>query len=230
MATRQPVTVVRRGNSEQRVTAALDRMRRCKVMVGIPAEKAMRGGDVMNNASLMYIHEHGSDLRNIPARPVLGPAIASVQPMIQKEFEAAAKAMIDYETGLARNVEDVTRHLDRAGMVAANAAKRLIGQSPPLAPNAPSTIARKGSNAPLIDTGQLRRAITWVVETPPDMARCDPEARRDRERSERPETRQQQNEEMQQGNETAEATAEAAEVADTAAGEAAEAAELIVLL
>ena len=30
-------------------------------------------------------------------------------------------------------------------------------------PNAPSTIARKGSSNPLIDTGQLKDAITWQV-------------------------------------------------------------------
>jgi hypothetical protein len=31
-------------------------------------------------------------------------------------------------------------------------------------PNAPATIARKGSSTPLIDTGQLRSAITWELE------------------------------------------------------------------
>jgi hypothetical protein len=31
-------------------------------------------------------------------------------------------------------------------------------------PNAPSTVARKGSSKPLVDTGQLRGAIDWVVK------------------------------------------------------------------
>jgi hypothetical protein len=31
-------------------------------------------------------------------------------------------------------------------------------------PNAPATIARKKSSTPLIDTGQLRSAITWELE------------------------------------------------------------------
>jgi hypothetical protein len=31
-------------------------------------------------------------------------------------------------------------------------------------PNAPSTIARKGSSTPLIDTGQLRSAVTYILE------------------------------------------------------------------
>jgi hypothetical protein len=32
------------------------------------------------------------------------------------------------------------------------------------APNAPFTVALKGSSTPLIDTGQLRQSITWSVE------------------------------------------------------------------
>lgn len=39
---------------------------------------------------------------------------------------------------------------------------RISGGIPP--PNAPSTIARKGSSTPLINTGQLRSSILWKVE------------------------------------------------------------------
>lgn len=39
---------------------------------------------------------------------------------------------------------------------------RISGGIPP--PNAASTIARKGSSTPLIDTGQLRSSILWRVE------------------------------------------------------------------
>lgn len=39
--------------------------------------------------------------------------------------------------------------------------KRIAAGTPP--PNAPSTIARKGSSTPLIDTGQLRSSITYAV-------------------------------------------------------------------
>lgn len=30
-------------------------------------------------------------------------------------------------------------------------------------PNAPSTIAKKGSNNPLVDTGDMRKAVTWQI-------------------------------------------------------------------
>lgn len=35
-------------------------------------------------------------------------------------------------------------------------------------PNAPSTIARKGSSNPLIDKGQLRQKVDWVVQDGPN--------------------------------------------------------------
>lgn len=39
---------------------------------------------------------------------------------------------------------------------------RISAGIPP--PNAPSTIAKKGSSTPLIDTGQLRSSILWRIE------------------------------------------------------------------
>jgi hypothetical protein len=41
-----------------------------------------------------------------------------------------------------------------------NAIIRKITSSPP-PPNAPATVAAKGFNAPLVNTGQLQRALTW---------------------------------------------------------------------
>lgn len=43
--------------------------------------------------------------------------------------------------------------------------KKIAAGVPP--PNAPSTIAQKGSSTPLIDTGQLRQSITFVVHGEP---------------------------------------------------------------
>jgi hypothetical protein len=49
------------------------------------------------------------------------------------------------------------------GSTLANAMKRKIVDGagvPP--PNAPSTVAKKGSSRPLVDTGRLVNAITWA--------------------------------------------------------------------
>ena len=53
--------------------------------------------------------------------------------------------------------------LNTLGAKAAADVKNTIRQGIP-PPNSPETIRRKGSSRPLIDTGQLINAITWIVE------------------------------------------------------------------
>ena len=115
----------------------------------------------INNAELLYIHTNGSSLRHIPARPVIQPAIEDPENRVQilAELELAAKAAFEGKP------EVVERQLKLAGTVAANAAKAWFTNSKNhWAPNAPSTIRRKGSSRPLIDTDALRQAITSIVD------------------------------------------------------------------
>jgi hypothetical protein len=54
--------------------------------------------------------------------------------------------------------------LNRAGQVAENAARNwFVNPKNGWAPNAPSTIRRKGSDKPGIDTGEMRKALTHLV-------------------------------------------------------------------
>lgn len=56
-----------------------------------------------------------------------------------------------------------TQALDQVGLkMVGEVQTRMAGGIPP--PNAPSTIAKKGSSTPLEDTGQLRSSITHKVE------------------------------------------------------------------
>lgn len=150
------ITVKKSGPGFLPVQKAIKELRQAEVLVGIPADKTPRKGDVITNASLLYIHTHGSQLQNIPARPVVEPAIEGARSMINPELAKAAAAIVDNDPKAAE------RALNRAGTIASNAAKRRFG-SAELAPNAPSTIRRKKSSAPLIDTAALRRAVTYVV-------------------------------------------------------------------
>lgn len=115
----------------------------------------------MNNATLAFIHTHGSPLQNIPARPFLEPGIKKVDKLIARQIANAAQAMI---TG---DPEKAEKSLQKAGLLGSNSAKRMFtdpGNGWP--PNSPLTIARKGSDKPLIDTEQLRKSITYVVGVP----------------------------------------------------------------
>jgi hypothetical protein len=166
------------------MAASLNALKKKQVYVGIPATDALeRKRQVLalsmkmkgkrrkraekmavesgiNNAELTYIHTHGSAIRGIPARPIIEPAIEDKenQEKILPELELAAKAALDGKA------DEVVKELSLAGVVASNAVKQwFVNPKNHWAPNAPSTIRRKGSSRPLIDTAALRQAMTWVL-------------------------------------------------------------------
>lgn len=111
-------------------------------------------------ALAMYLHSHGVAIFGIPPRPIIEPAIeaAGNKEQILAEMEKVAKAALNgkrYEAKAA---------LKRAGMTAQNIVRAwFTDPRNHWAPNAPSTIKRKGSSRPLIDTGELRKSITYVI-------------------------------------------------------------------
>ena len=151
-----PVNLVGSGKGFAGLRRDIERLKKSDVLVGVPASTTDRKEDQITNAGLLFLHTHGSPINNIPARPTLEPAITENQALISPQLAKASQAIMDNKPAEAE------KYLMRAGTIAANAAKRKFG-SAELAPNAPSTIARKGSDKPLIDTGSLRRSIVAVV-------------------------------------------------------------------
>jgi hypothetical protein len=144
-----------------KLAEALKKLQKAAVYVGIPADRSLRTGDDVTNAQLLYTHTHGSPLQNIPARPVIEPAIAAEDnaARISAELKQAA------QSALASDTEAMHLHLEKAGQLGENAAKRwFTDPRNNWAPNAPATVEEKGSDKPLIDTGELRRSITHVVK------------------------------------------------------------------
>jgi hypothetical protein len=142
------------------VEKQLKQLARSEVFVGIPQAANARPDGEISNAELMFLLTNGSPLNNIPATPILEAAIAKpkTKSLIGKELGAAAADV------LAKNPQGAREHLERAGMIGANASKSIFTESDNgWPPNAPSTIARKGSDRRNIDTSELRRAITWIV-------------------------------------------------------------------
>lgn len=111
-----------------------------------------------SEAHSLYIQSHGSPLWHIPPRPVLEPSIEANKEPIARQLQGAALASLDGDS------REVDAALHRAGMVAENAAKAWF-ENPRNGwpPNSPRTIAQKGSDSPLIDTGEMRKAIAHVV-------------------------------------------------------------------
>lgn len=171
------------------VADALSRLAETRVMAGVPSSKTSRDneGQPINNAELMAIHETGAPEINLPARPVIHPAIKKVQPEIVKGLEEAGKA------ALAGNVAGTDKAFHAVGIIAQNAMRERITNGP-FVPLSPKTIAGRAAKAgrgrrkgeqkyldlvrsgidpsqaqaatgikPLIDTGQLRRSLTYVI-------------------------------------------------------------------
>lgn len=140
------------------VLARLQTLKKVAVLVGIPSEKASRTAADINNAELLYIHTNGSPLRNIPARPVIEPALKANKEKIMAEYSKAVSAAAEGSDS------KLVTALTRTGLAGENAARDwFTDPRNEWAPNTPKTIARKGSSRPLIDTSAMRKAITHVV-------------------------------------------------------------------
>jgi hypothetical protein len=117
------------------------------------------------DAHKAYIRAHGSPLYAIPPRPFLQPAVEAP--------ETKAKITGHITKGIAAaldgNAARADSEFELAGLLGANAAKRYIDDGSGLLPNAPATVARKEKKhrgdapGPLIDTGALKRSITYAV-------------------------------------------------------------------
>jgi hypothetical protein len=166
-------------NNAAKFLASVATLLKRDVLVGIPDTNAERYEDLkalraaqkaanptaplpgLSNAQIGYIQENGAPNRNIPARPFLIPGVEEAQPKYTPHLKAAMVAAL---TGDASGCD---RSLNAAGLVAQNSVKAKINSGiPPKLSDATirSRLSRgRTGDKPLIDTGQLRNAITYVV-------------------------------------------------------------------
>ena len=121
------------------------------VTVGIHEDSGTHEDSGITNAQLGAVMEFGTDNGNIPARPWLSPGVDSGN----KEYIGI----------IADGLEDgqpLSQSLERLGLVAvAKVQQYMVDLKSP--PNAKSTVDKKGSSNPLIDTGALRQSVTYKV-------------------------------------------------------------------
>lgn len=127
-----------------------------RVKVGVLGKSAPREGAI-DNVGLAVVHEFGVPSKGIPSRPFL-----------RSTFDAKKD---DWNKLLARMVVQalagkltVHQALGLLGQRAAADVKRRITSGNNFVPNAPATIARKGSSRPLVDTGRLLGSISYEVK------------------------------------------------------------------
>lgn len=132
-----------------------------RVRVGILSDSEKGGmhveGSDLTVAEIAAVNEFGTEDGHIPERSFL-----------RSTFDEQREQMVEDGKKLMGQVLDgkmpVARALGLLGLKLATAVKKKIaGVVPP--PNAASTIAHKGSDHPLIDTGRMLNAITWAIDS-----------------------------------------------------------------
>lgn len=126
-----------------------------RVRVGVLSDEKVEGED-FTLAELAAVHEYGTEDGRIPARSFL-----------RSTFDDQREQMVETGKKLINAVLGGKMTTDQAlGLLGAKLAAavkaRIVARVPP--PNKPSTIAHKGSDKPLIDTGRLINAVTWSVD------------------------------------------------------------------
>lgn len=119
------------------------------VLVGIHEDAGMAEGEEFTMATLGAVQHYGND--RIPARRWLDVGV-----------EEGTKEYLEIiQEGIASG-ESQERTLEKVGASAAGYAQQYMRdlKNPP---NAPSTIKKKGSANPLIDTGRLVQSVTYTV-------------------------------------------------------------------
>lgn len=142
-----------------------------ELLVGIPEaepsnkRKMVAGTVAPTNAELLHIHTNGSKPNNIPARPVIEPAISNGRDKISSSMDSIIKSI------RGSDQSEAIVKLQKLGLRVQNMCRAWFTN--PLngwEPNSQATIERKlrkGSTnpRPLIDTNQLRKSITYVIKT-----------------------------------------------------------------
>jgi len=124
------------------------------VRVGVLSDDSH--GDI-GMIELAAIHEFGSEAAGIPER-------SFIRRTFRDRKEELTQLLHVLTHKIVTNKMTILQALNTLGLWGANAVKQTITQSDIPPPLKPSTIARKGSDKPLVDTGQLVNSITWKVE------------------------------------------------------------------
>lgn len=105
-------------------------------------------------AQVAAVNEYGTSDGHIPERPAWRNALDGAKDRITKTLQRAAGELLD---GVP-----VTTAFGKVGLFGQALIRRGI-DALTTPPNAPRTIAQKGSSKPLIDTAQTRNAVTFAV-------------------------------------------------------------------
>lgn len=136
--------------------AELEKLANLEVQVGFQAGE-------------MHVDEEGNEalLAEIAAYNELGTSSIPPRPFMRQSFENHEKELqeaCDQVNAIISNGGTAENGLDTLGVFVKGLVQEEIVDGG-FEPNAPSTIAAKGSDQPLIDTGNMRQSVNYVVRS-----------------------------------------------------------------
>lgn len=144
----------------EKLLKELKKLKKLQVRIGVQGGEVhkirLEDGKEIWGADLVDIaiwNELGTG--RIPARPFLGQTVDQHGAEIQK---AAAQLV----QKICKGQLDAQSALKQLGVLTVGYVQNQITDGD-FEPNAPMTVQRKGSDHPLIDTGQLRQGISYVI-------------------------------------------------------------------
>lgn len=133
------------------------------VKVGVLADSAQGGlheeGGELTVAEIAAVNEFGTEDGRVPARSFIQRTFDEKREALTKEFAALLGGKVLFGAMTLANALGLV-----GAQLAAEIKKRVTAGDPIPPPNAPSTVEKKGSDRPLIDTGRMVNAVTWLVQ------------------------------------------------------------------
>lgn len=145
-----------------RLRNSLRELKKIEVGVGFIAGEATaqkRGADGKINPSDV-------DIVQVAAWNELGTSRIPARPFMKQTLENNEDEISAFTKALVQRVADGNETVESAANSLGAKVKSLMQQeirNGEFVPNAPSTIRKKGSSHPLIDTGTMRQSVTYVV-------------------------------------------------------------------
>ena len=136
----------------QRFLNEIEKLKELQAFVGFQSGEVTddRGVDI---AQIAMFNELGTS--RTPARPFLRMSVDENEDKIKTMCANQLRSLVSGGTA--------ERTLRQVGVFGVSLVQEKIG-SGSFAPNAPSTIRKKGSDKPLIDTGRMRQSVKYVVK------------------------------------------------------------------
>ena len=125
------------------------------VLASSGADQVHDGG--LTNVELAVVLHYGTDDGHVPARPFLTQTAHEQEKKWERLIAEVGGKIIEGKLSLERGLGLIGQ---RASADVKNTITKGEGVPPP---NAPSTIARKGSSRPLVDSGRVVQSISYDV-------------------------------------------------------------------